>query len=186
MFSNTVRFGNRAGSWKSRPTFRRWGGTPSRSRPSRLIDPAVGRSNPAIARSRVDFPAPFGPRSASNSPSPTVRSTPERTGWRSIRTIRPRTSRRGGLLATGPPEERDREEDRQTYHQKEGGGPVARVAEAQLLELVGRDTERGVLGRDKEVGRGELAEPDRESEQPRHHQATAGEGHVRVPERLPA
>src|SRR5258708_3927929 len=44
--------------------------------PSILRLPAVGCSKPATMLSRVDLPQPEGPSSATNSPSPTARSTP--------------------------------------------------------------------------------------------------------------
>ena len=53
----------------------------SRTRPSRTIRPPVSGSTPASARSRVVLPAPFGPRTATTSPSATSRWTPR---WNSV------------------------------------------------------------------------------------------------------
>src|SRR2546429_3894404 len=53
------------------------GGTsPSPPSPPMKIPPAVGRSSPAIIRSRVVFPEPEEPSSTRNSPSRIERSTP--------------------------------------------------------------------------------------------------------------
>ena len=49
--------------------------TPARSRPDSSIRPDIGCTMPEMARRVVVFPAPFAPRSATTSPSPTVRST---------------------------------------------------------------------------------------------------------------
>ena len=57
----------------------RLAGRPASSRPWRRTLPAVGRSRPMTADSRVDLPAPLRPSRATAWPSPTVRSTPCRT-----------------------------------------------------------------------------------------------------------
>ena len=46
-----------------------------RSVPATRISPAVDGCSPAIAFTKVDLPAPFGPTTATVSPGPTVRST---------------------------------------------------------------------------------------------------------------
>src|SRR5436309_2696158 len=46
------------------------------SRPSSTMRPLVGVSRPAISPSRVDFPEPLGPVSATHSPGAMVRETP--------------------------------------------------------------------------------------------------------------
>jgi hypothetical protein len=56
-------------SWK------RLAGTPNSS-----IDPSNNRASPRAPRTIVDFPAPFGPSSATTSPAATVRSTSRTTG----------------------------------------------------------------------------------------------------------
>ena len=49
-------------------------GRPSPTRPGRRTEPLLG-SAPASSDTSVDFPAPFGPTTATNSPGSTVRST---------------------------------------------------------------------------------------------------------------
>ena len=49
----------------------RWGGTVARSSPSRRSSPARQRKSPATALMSVLLPAPFGPMTATTSPSPT-------------------------------------------------------------------------------------------------------------------
>src|SRR5437867_5778578 len=62
--------GGRGGTWPSTRWSPMW------------ISPDVGRSSPAIMRSRVVFPEPEEPSSTRNSPSRIERSTPS-TAWRS-------------------------------------------------------------------------------------------------------
>src|SRR5690606_5463716 len=52
-----------------------FGRRPPISRPSSLIEPAAGRSNPLIVRKRVDLPAPFAPSNTTISPLRTSRLT---------------------------------------------------------------------------------------------------------------
>src|SRR5918994_5558517 len=52
------------------------GASPVTSRPSMLMMPAVGSSNPAISRSSVDLPQPDGPTKTTNSPFSMTRSMP--------------------------------------------------------------------------------------------------------------
>ena len=73
MLSATVMCGNRAYSWNTSPMFRLCGGSSEMFRPSILIEPEVGRTNPATERSVVVLPQPDGPRSATHSPSATSR-----------------------------------------------------------------------------------------------------------------
>ncbi len=87
----TSRCGNSAYSWNIKPKWRRCGGTSPRSAPTQRIRPPSSGTSPATARSSVVFPQPLGPRIATVSPSPTVRSTastavlaPKRTTARSI------------------------------------------------------------------------------------------------------
>src|SRR5579862_6869819 len=68
--------GNRAYCWKTVLTSRRYGGTPTASRPPITISPSSGCSKPAIIRSDVVLPQPDGPRSDRNSPLRTFRLTP--------------------------------------------------------------------------------------------------------------
>ena len=63
-------------------TTRMCGGTPTRSTPSKRIEPPVTVTCPAIARSNVDLPAPLAPMIASVSPSVTVSDTPN-SAWKS-------------------------------------------------------------------------------------------------------
>src|SRR5256885_7238292 len=60
----------------------RGGTSPSTRRSPMWISPDVGRSSPAIMRSRVVFPEPEEPSRTRNSPSRIDRSTPS-TAWRS-------------------------------------------------------------------------------------------------------
>src|SRR5438132_13678069 len=81
----------------------RGGTSPSTRSPPMRISPEVGRSSPAIMRSRVVFPEPEEPSRTRNSPSSIDRSTPS-TAWRSptcflrLRISIPAT---GGALAPG-------------------------------------------------------------------------------------
>jgi hypothetical protein len=68
----------------------------SRSKSKRLsvARPHVGMISVASRRSRVDLPAPFAPISATASPAPTEKETPERalsvgfaTGWSNARDL---------------------------------------------------------------------------------------------------
>src|SRR5215469_14338924 len=52
---------------------------PTMGSPCRVIWPCLGRSSPLIARSRVDFPAPFGPTTQVIPPCTTSRLTPRST-----------------------------------------------------------------------------------------------------------
>src|SRR5881409_3927999 len=54
----------------------RWAGQWSIRRPSKVIDPFVGRSTPAIRLSSVDLPDPLGPMSPTTCPSRTFKETP--------------------------------------------------------------------------------------------------------------
>ena len=51
------------------------GGRPVTSRPSTVTRPSLGTWSPAIARSRVDLPAPLAPISATSSPARIVNDT---------------------------------------------------------------------------------------------------------------
>src|SRR5450631_2013495 len=73
MFSNTLRCGYNEYCWKTKATSRSAGASPVTSRPPIRIEPLSGVSSPATRRSVVVLPAPVGPNSATNSPSPTVR-----------------------------------------------------------------------------------------------------------------
>src|SRR6195256_4024275 len=70
MFSNTVRCGYSEYCWKTKATSRSAGASPVTSRPSMRIEPLSGISRPATRRNVVVLPAPVGPSSATNSPSP--------------------------------------------------------------------------------------------------------------------
>src|SRR2546426_11387526 len=65
----------------------RGGTSPSTHRSPMWISPDVGRSSPAIMRSRVVFPEPEEPSRTRNSPSRIDRSTPS-TAWRSPKYLR--------------------------------------------------------------------------------------------------
>src|ERR1700704_5965033 len=70
MFSNTVRCGYSEYCWKTKATSRSAGASLVTSRPSIRIEPLSGISSPATRRNVVVLPAPVGPSSATNSPSP--------------------------------------------------------------------------------------------------------------------
>src|SRR5919204_5510067 len=71
------------------------GRAPVRSRPPTRTRPAVGRTRPEIVPSKVDFPAPLAPISATSSPLPTCRSTPKSTGPAPKPAVSPCTSSSG-------------------------------------------------------------------------------------------
>ena len=79
-----VRLGIRLKAWKTTPTVSRRCAVRSRpdsrevSRPSSLIDPAVGVSSPARQESRVVFPQPDGPRRTTSSPSSASKVSPSK------------------------------------------------------------------------------------------------------------
>src|SRR6476620_346471 len=58
------------------PTCARADASERSSRPPTVTEPLVGLSRPETRRSNVVFPAPFGPKSARQSPASSVRSTP--------------------------------------------------------------------------------------------------------------
>jgi hypothetical protein len=68
---STVRHGNRAKSWNTIAVEGRPPGGPWNS-----TRPEEGASKPPTIMSRVDFPHPLGPRSATNSPLCTLNETP--------------------------------------------------------------------------------------------------------------
>ncbi|MNL77590.1 hypothetical protein D3C87_2038100 [compost metagenome] len=66
---------------KARPSASfRCGATVVMSRPSRWIVPEWTGTMPAIALTKVDLPAPFGPTRMTSSPLPTEKSTPRTIG----------------------------------------------------------------------------------------------------------
>ena len=69
MLRATVRWLNSWPSWNISAKPRLWVGTRARSEPSQATVPATSGSSPATARSRVDFPQPDGPSTASTCPS---------------------------------------------------------------------------------------------------------------------
>src|SRR2546428_5346170 len=110
-FSTTPRWvtgRRRSGQW-TRPGLRfkcagsAWMRSPAkRTRPSRTMSPAVprficssNRTSPEMARRSVDFPAPFGPTTPTNSPPSTVSETPFRIEALSYRTASSSTSSSG-------------------------------------------------------------------------------------------
>src|SRR5262245_20611422 len=68
-----------------------------------LISPASAVSKPLISRSVVVLPQPLGPRSVTNSPSPTARSRSLTAASRAKRLVTPTRETMGGTLsaATG-------------------------------------------------------------------------------------
>ena len=87
-FSSTLIPSSRLKNWKTIPMCflrmraRSFSSLPASDSPDTATSPSVGVSNPATRFSRVDFPQPDGPITATNSPSCMVRSTPRsaRTG----------------------------------------------------------------------------------------------------------
>src|SRR5947208_15560593 len=75
------------------------GAHPVMSRPSSVTDPSTGLSNPKIALMRVDFPAPFGPTTATISPDSSESETPRRIGTRLYPTVRLLASRSANLAS---------------------------------------------------------------------------------------
>ena len=75
-----------------------WAASPSIRPPSRRTLPCVGRSSPTISLRSVLFPAPFGPTTATMSPSSIPNVTPLTAGRPPKRFVTPSTSRsRSGL-----------------------------------------------------------------------------------------
>src|ERR1051325_7395282 len=70
----------------------RWLDRPG-ARPSTETLPAALGCSPSSTFTRVDLPTPFGPRTATNSPGPTVRSTPLQSVRPATLTAAPRSSR---------------------------------------------------------------------------------------------
>jgi hypothetical protein len=68
--------------------------------PTRTV-PVVGLRRPAITRSSVVFPAPFGPNSARQSPAPSERSTASTARRRPKVRLTPETSTAGGVGGAG-------------------------------------------------------------------------------------
>jgi hypothetical protein len=62
--------------WEMRPTRDRASVPPGRGIPARLAVPDVGLRSPARSRSSVVFPAPFGPKTARQSPGASENVTP--------------------------------------------------------------------------------------------------------------
>ena len=94
-FSRALRCGNSRGSWASRAVPRRCGAvhvcTPgpssNRTRPFTSARPVSGRSSPEITESRVDFPAPFGPSTATVSPGARLSDTSKRRAARAASSV---------------------------------------------------------------------------------------------------
>src|ERR1700752_450945 len=72
MFRRTVSHGNKLGSWKTRP---RSAFAPLITSPPTRSSPELGKSSPAISRSRVDFPHALGPVMEKSSPAATENET---------------------------------------------------------------------------------------------------------------
>ena len=74
-FSATVRFGKSCGSWWTTATWCQ-STLGNHGRPSTVSVPESGRSSPAMMRTSVLLPAPFGPAMPSTSPGRMSRSMP--------------------------------------------------------------------------------------------------------------
>ena len=154
-----VRLGIRLKAWKTTPTVSRRCAVRSRpdsrevSRPSSLIDPAVGVRSPARQERRVVFPQPDGPRRTTSSPSSASKVSPSkgRTTYppEVNSTVRSRTSsaahwaaakaldgsteialRSATRLDSSPDGDRDGGK-----HQERAGGDLDREREHRLEEL---------------------------------------------------
>ena len=92
-------------TWKVRP-MPRWqrsaAGNAVTSSPSKMIEPCVGGSTPAIRLNSVDLPAPFGPIRPTISPRPTEIETSLLAIRPPKRCQTPRVSRRGVVIAPPP------------------------------------------------------------------------------------
>src|SRR5579871_4973547 len=102
--------------------------------PSTVAEPWLSGTRPRSTRSRVDFPAPFGPRTATSSPVSTARSTPLQTVLAPTLTA---ASRSSTGLTDHPPVERSLP-GRVTERGEEG----AELAHLPLLEIERRRRER--------------------------------------------
>ena len=96
-FSQTFRESNRAPLWKSMPIFSVWAWrarpvSAVTSAPSIWIDPASGHSRPRTHFSMTDLPEPEPPITTTDSPAPTLRSTPSSTVLAPKDFFRPRSS----------------------------------------------------------------------------------------------
>src|ERR1700686_1732915 len=163
MFSQTVRPGNIAGSWKSIPIPRRNGRTPARSCPSSSTVPADTGSRPARQRKSVVFPLPFGPINTRNSPARTVNETSRSTGASPQFASRPLTRNRSELdtaTSEGDGRERHHADDHEERGERRGGGELS-----EGLEPVEFHRKRGEARRGKEEGRGELPQAEGEGDQ---------------------
>jgi hypothetical protein len=74
-------------------------GCPVTSTPMTVTVPAVGRMSPAIAFSKVDFPAPLGPTMAVIAPLRATTLTPSMTGGPPYPAVSRLTSRTGATPA---------------------------------------------------------------------------------------
>ena len=189
MLSRTVRCGKSRKSWKTTPTRRSSGGTTAAPaltiRSSTRMIPDASGSRPAMAATSVDFPAPFGPTSASgrpgsasnaavtvNAPRSTVASTAQRVAH--ARTPGSQRSRRASSTTTETDEQHQRERDRRLriglQRQVAGDRQRARHAGQRAGE------------RDR---RAELAERAGEAEHRAGRDARRDQRHGHQPEHLP-
>lgn len=82
MFSANVSSGTRSPNWNTRPTWRRRqslrrrSGQSSIRSPAKRTDPVWGRTMPPRQCSRVDFPDPLRPTTATSSPAAISTETP--------------------------------------------------------------------------------------------------------------
>src|SRR5271169_5800389 len=109
-FSRTVRFGNtpRPSGIRQSPRRANEAVDPARTlSPAKRTSPLLGPMMPAARARRVDFPAPFAPRTAVTTPSSNVASTPWITSTSSYAARTARNSKRGSDIGHGS---RDRAE----------------------------------------------------------------------------
>src|SRR5439155_13621463 len=209
MFSNTVRCGYSEYCWKTKATSRSAGAWAVTSRPPIRIEPRSGISNPAIRRKVVVLPAPVGPSSATNSPSPTVsdRSLTACVFLNALETAPISTSAmRASLMqrgadrpARGPVEDRQRigsavEPDILAGPERHAGGRPG--LECAIARRHGHDLRRAEILRaidlaphDPEIGETHVLGPDPEDEIAfRQHFARSGNCNLALaePDRLRA
>src|SRR5262249_4856670 len=140
------RCGNRAGSWRNRPTRRRQGGTKQpggvvevSTRPPSVTWPRRGGTRPAIASSTVVLPAPDGPNSASRSPAATLSAALTLNSRRSTSTSASST----GAPDVGGKRQRQRDHQQDQGEWQRGGQPGLLQGRPDLqrdaVRMVGHD-----------------------------------------------
>ena len=131
--------GKRLNAWNTIPIRRRTAFTSCRrviSSPPRKMRPASIGSSRLTQRSRVDFPDPEAPISATTSCSATVRSMPRRTSWRPKDFDRFSTTS-ASLISVAPPDCRRRRSRRISQSVKRASGIVIATKRSAAHEIGG-------------------------------------------------